>query len=367
MKLPLHIWMNFPSHHQSGLFSALRNAGVDLRVTYYESISVDRLSQGWQKENLQPWEHEVQGSATAALQRLHTLRDSVHIIPGYGSPLLRALVSAASHSGIRWCHWSEASHPGPRWIASFPRKRQFARAVNEHALGAFAQGDMARRDFMRWGINPEKISHLFYAAPPPSAMQPHPEISAFARGRLTFLFLGQLNHRKAIDIQIRAFSRLAPECACLVFIGSGDPGVYIRDVAVKKLTDRVHFFPPVPSSDVAKTLRAADVVLLPSRFDGWGVVANEAASLGKALILSSACGAAWHLVEPGVNGFVVAPGSVDSLHAALSTYVNGGRSLAARHGVESQRISERFTCEVSAQRLIQSIQSWTAGDRSSVS
>lgn len=356
----LHIWMNFPSHHQSGFFLALIAAGAELQVTYYSEISPERAALGWTVgSELQPWERSVEGRIDQALMRLRELSDYIHIIPGYGSPLLRELAAVASAENIRWCHWSEASHPGPRWLVGLPRKMHYARLVNAHALGAFAQGDMARRDFMRWGIRAEKIAHLFYAVSPIREVSPDPGISRFSRGRLTFVFLGQLNRRKAIDVQIEAFSQVDSNNACLVLVGSGNSSAYEHRIAKSNLADRVRIFPAVPSHAIAAVQCAADVLLLPSRFDGWGVALNEAASLGKALIASTATGAGWHLIEPGINGFIADAGSTPSLANAMSHYTRGGNDLARSHGLESRRIAKRFSCEAAAERLLGTLRSWS--------
>jgi glycosyltransferase involved in cell wall biosynthesis len=68
----------------------------------------------------------------------------------------------------------------------------------------------------------------------------------------------------------------------------------------------------------------------------------------------------WDLIEPGINGFLVKPGSVNSLSDAMQRYVQGGKQLALAHGQESLRISQNFTCEASAKRLVQTLHSWTA-------
>ena len=61
---------------------------------------------------------------------------------------------------------------------------------------------------------------------------------------------------------------------------------------------------------------AADIFVLPSRHDGWGVVVNEALGAGLPIIVSDRVGAR-DLVENGCNGFVTTAGDIDSLASAL--------------------------------------------------
>lgn len=358
----IHVWMNFPSHHQSGLFASLRRKGVDLQVTYYEQIAAHRVALGWSAGD-EPEQGELflAQSEFTPVQRLLQLRDYVQVIPGYGTPLLRSLVAEASRQDIAWCHWSEASRPGWRWWVRLAVKMQHARRVNRHALGAFAQGVLARQDFMRWGMAPEKIADLTYSIDfDPARAVPEQAIADFSGGRGVFLFVGRLDHGKAIDIQLRAFARLSdPDRSwCLVLVGSGDPVSFQQMAEALDIADRVLFLPPVPWERIAGVHKAGDVLLLPSRYEGWGAVANEAAACGKALIMSTACGAAWHLVTPGENGFLVSAGSVNSLANAMQKYVQGGRKLAAAHGAQSHRLYDGFTCDRMASRMVACISSW---------
>jgi len=360
--LKIHVWMNFPSHHQSGLFASLLRRGVDLQVTYYEEVSAQRLALGWSGTgDGAPWECFLSRSGASAVERLTQLHDYVHIIPGYGSPLLRELVAAACRQNIAWCHWSEAARPGWRWWARLLTKMRHARRVNRHSLGAFAQGVLARQDFMRWGMAPEKIADLAYSVNfDASAAEPEKSITDFAAGRGVFLFVGRLDHGKAIDVQLHALAKLGKAAAswCLVLVGSGDTQPYRTLAASLGIADQVLLLPPVPWERIASIHQAGDVLLLPSRYEGWGAVANEAAATGKALIMSAACGAAWHLINPGVNGYMVAPGSAESLAGAMRRYIQGGRALAGMHGERSRMLHEAFTCDSMAQRMVACISGW---------
>ncbi len=67
--------------------------------------------------------------------------------------------------------------------------------------------------------------------------------------------------------------------------------------------------------------------------------------------------AALHLIRPGMNGFRVRAGGVDSLAAALQAYVRNP-CLAAKHGEASLTLAEEFIPERSAQRFVAAIESW---------
>jgi len=366
--LKLHVWMNFPSHHQNGFFCSLRQQGVELLVTYYETVSAERKALGWGESSAQEgcefFLHEL---GVSPEQRLQQLADFIHVIPGYGTALTRRVVAHACRTGIRWCHWSEPAHPGWRWWARWLTRYRYAQQVNRYSVGAFAQGVMARNDFVRWGIRQEKISYLTYAVDVTGSedmasapVEADERITEFAAGRGVFLFLGQLIHRKAVDVLLCAFAELNAPDWCLVLAGNGDTEKYGAQLQRLQLQQRALLLPAASWDQVGALYRASDVLVLPSRFDGWGVVANEAVMHAKALVMSSACGSSWHLLQPGINGYVATPASVASLAAAMRNYVRGGRELAHAHGEESHRISAGFSCDMTAERMIKILRGWLA-------
>jgi glycosyltransferase involved in cell wall biosynthesis len=108
---------------------------------------------------------------------------------------------------------------------------------------------------------------------------------------------------------------------------------------------------------MASVLSCGHVLVQPSLYDGWGVVLNEGASSGLALIASDRVGAAYHLIEPGRNGFRVPGGSMDSLANAMRHYASQ-RALANEHGARSLELFQNFTPAASVERFKTAVRSW---------
>jgi glycosyltransferase involved in cell wall biosynthesis len=119
------------------------------------------------------------------------------------------------------------------------------------------------------------------------------------------------------------------------------------------------FTGPVPVGEVRGLIRSATAFVLPSRFDGWGVVLSEAAAEGVALIATASCGAAHDLIEPGFNGFVVESESVQQLAAAMKVYA-ADPACAIRHGRHSRIVSARFTPDRVASTFLETVEAWRA-------
>ena len=352
MRAPIRllVWSSIPTHHQSGFLTALRRRHIDLVVHYYRHLDANRLSLGWADPGKLPPGERYVPESLRAVACCPDWRDRIHIVPGYGCLFLMRLAWFLSGKGIPWLHWSEHSRPSRRSNVTFAVKRIYGQLVRRHALGALAIGELARQEFIRWGIPGERIRFLPYAVDSievPDTPDEEPAVSA------RFLFLGTLYPTKGVDVLLRAMRELlgAHPQARLELVGNDlSGGNYERDAERLEISHAVQFSTAVESRRVGSVLKRCDVLLLPSRHDGWGVVLNEAASAGRAIIASEACGAAHHLVRPGINGFRVPPGDAAALAQAMSAYcLEPG--LAVRHGNESLRIFEEFTPERNAERF----------------
>lgn len=355
--LRLLIWSSIPTHHQSGFFDALRQRGIDLVVHYYRRVHPDRLNMGWSDgRTLRDGERYV-GEVVRSLDLCPDWRERIHIVPGYGIAFLMRLAWCLSRQRVAWVHWSEHSQPTLHSQITFLVKRAYGRLARRHAIGALAIGELARLEFIRWGVDPARIRFLPYAVPAVSA-QPQPEVVRPA-GETRFLFLGQLIPRKGIDILLAAMKNVlaAYPDAHLELAGTDrSAGAYARDAARLGITRAVEFTGMVEARRVGEILSRCDVFVLPSRHDGWGVVLNEAASAGKAIIASDTCGAAHHLVLPDLNGFRFPSGDVAALTRAMLEYCRDA-SLAVRHGMQSLQVFQDFTPERNALRFEDALRS----------
>ena len=144
---------------------------------------------------------------------------------------------------------------------------------------------------------------LFGALPPP---EPRP-----AGAPLRFLFLGQAGVRKGIHLLLNAFSRLPRPAATLTVVGE----VQVPPATWARYADRVTHRPTVPRADVPALMRAHDMLVLPSYFEGSAVVLLEALAAGLGLIQSAAAGLG---VTPA-TGLCLPELSEEALEAAMAT------------------------------------------------
>ncbi|CAB4710100.1 MAG: glycosyltransferase [Actinobacteria bacterium] len=132
--------------------------------------------------------------------------------------------------------------------------------------------------------------------------------------RATALYVGRLDPEKGVDVLLAAVAGLDAD---VIVVGSGSDEPALRASAPAN----VRFLGWLDRDDLVPWFAAADVFVLPSRSEQWGMVLNEAAAAGLPLVASAAAGAAWDLIEDGVSGARVAPGDAEELREALASYL----------------------------------------------
>jgi glycosyltransferase involved in cell wall biosynthesis len=117
---------------------------------------------------------------------------------------------------------------------------------------------------------------------------------------------------------LRAFVRANVKGSYLLFVGEGPlRGELEREIATLGVGDRVKLLGFVNQSVLPEVYRAADVLVLASQYEAFGVVVNEAMLCGCVPVVSDHVGARFDLVEDGRTGFVFPAGDVEKLAAVL--------------------------------------------------
>jgi glycosyltransferase involved in cell wall biosynthesis len=130
------------------------------------------------------------------------------------------------------------------------------------------------------------------------------------------LFSGKLIPRKRPQDLLLAASRL--DNVHVAFAGDGILRDELKRTAeVLGVTSRVHFLGFINQTELPIVYRAADVLVLPSDREPFGLVVNEAFACGVPAIVSTACGSAGDLVREGLTGYVVPVGDIEALARRL--------------------------------------------------
>jgi len=139
------------------------------------------------------------------------------------------------------------------------------------------------------------------------------------------LFVGKLLQNKQPLTLLRAFCKTQNEInkpIVLVFVGEGKQKSELELYCDEHNIQNVIFSGFVNQKNISKYYTVANIFVLPSIEEHWGLVLNEAMCAKNAVIASDTVGAAVDLVRPGENGFIFPVGNVDILSKYLTKLVN---------------------------------------------
>jgi D-inositol-3-phosphate glycosyltransferase len=207
-------------------------------------------------------------------------------------------------------------------------------------------------------IVPPGVDHAFFG--PGHRPQARRALGLPLDGRL-LLFVGRIQPLKCADAAIETLAELQEsgrEPYRLVVVGgpSGPHGEKslqgLHDIAdARGVREHVHFVDPQPHELLSSYYRAADVCLVPSRSESFGLVALEAAACGTPVV-ASAVGGLTTLVEEGHTGFLVEdPDPV--AYAAAVRRVFDEPLAAERLSTASVLMARRYTWRAAATTLVE--------------
>lgn len=115
--------------------------------------------------------------------------------------------------------------------------------------------------------------------------------------------IGQFIYRKGFDVLLNACSKISGDYE--LYIIGGEPTTEYLRIVNELCLDNIKFIDFMKKRDLVKFYLASDIFVLPTREDIWGLVVNEAMSLGLPVISTENCVAGVELIEDGINGFIV--------------------------------------------------------------
>jgi glycosyltransferase involved in cell wall biosynthesis len=250
----------------------------------------------------------------------------------WSSPANIAALAARRRRGwavATW--WGSFTRPHPTW----PRRvaEPWVRFFMRSADACLAYGTRHARDLGAMGVDPARTVIAPITALTPD--HPPPRGRARAGDETRFLFVGRFIERKGLITLLEAF-RLAG-IGELRLVGDGPLSAEVGRVAVGDSRIRLagHLAGPALSQAYAE----ADVLIVPSLYEPWGLVVHEGLAHGLPVITTDQVGAADDLVDPGVNGYVVPAGDAQATADAMEV-------LAGWTAEDRERAAER-----SAERL----------------
>lgn len=331
----LIFWQTVPSPHQVSYIQRLAASPAFEQVTLVAErpLGLERLSLGWDNVTvkgldivLSPDHAKVSG--ILACEPACT----IHLLGGYrGLAFARRVLSERQRVGFGCGLISEGADI--RGIIGKARKLVYmceARRFRAHFDFILAMGENGTRWFRNAGWPTHKLFPFAYVTENP-VDQPGATLINVPPRPFRLAYVGQLIPRKGVDFLLKALARLPGNLSWqLTVFGAGIMDSHLRQTAQElEIAARVSFRGAIPIKQVSEEMSQSDLVLLPSRFDGWGAVVNESLMCGTPVLCSDACGAKDLLGEPW-RGEVLPVGSPGAWVEALGRWIKSGPVPASR-------------------------------------
>lgn len=160
------------------------------------------------------------------------------------------------------------------------------------------------------------------------------------KGSLIFLYAGKLDENKNVSLLIKAFISLNTSVHYLLIVGNGVKESELKEQS--KLHKNIIFLNFQNQQQMPGIYAAADIFVLPSKTETWGLSINEAMAAGKPVIASNTIGATFDLVKNNENGFIFKSDNVTDLKRKLNHFINDLNAVLLM-GKASLEIIEKYS------------------------
>lgn len=350
------LWItNIPSPYRVDFFEGLGEK-VDLTVLFEKSKS-DERDNSWVQENFNNFKAIILNGINVKTDssfnfkiRKYLKQDKKYDYIVVSNPL--------TITGM-YCIQYLKKHKLSFYIETdggFPKEGNgFKERIKKYFIGA-AQGWLStakihEQYYLQYGADKEKIFKYPFTSVKEEDVLEKPVSNsgkAYLRTELgirqekMILAVGQFIPRKGLDLLLKVTGNLDDNIA-VVLLGGEATEEYLKIIAEQKLKN-IYFPGFIKKKDIQKYYRAADIFVLPTREDIWGLVINEAIAAGLPVITTDRCIAGTELIVQKKNGFIVPVDDEEKLLEAIRMII-GDESLLKSMSIESLKIARQYTIE----------------------
>jgi glycosyltransferase involved in cell wall biosynthesis len=283
-------------------------------------------------------------------------------VHGYASANALHAILAANTLGIPVLLRAESwLADRPRSLSTLAAKQLFLRLLRPGIAATLPIGSR-NRDYwahyfgadMPQFLMPYAVDNAWFAqrtaATDPSKLRTELELTP---DRPVILFASKLQTRKHADHLLEAYARLcatqpaAGQLPYLLIVGDGEERTRLEARTRELALEGVRFPGFRNQSELPAFFALADVFVLPSRHEPWGLIVNEAMAASCAVIVSDEVGAHADLVTDGVEGFVFPVGDIGALTSALTRAVsNPEQTQRMREAARARIASWDFEADI---------------------
>ena len=324
-KLTFIFWQNINSMHQSAFLKALALQHNVTLVTMMRGSG--REDMGWFEPEL-PGVHllNIHDIDWKSLIRENRGEEAIHVFAGLHA--FRPVHRAMKYAMLLGCRIGVYAEPlvMKGFAGVIKQIRGCWDAITKAGRIDFVLciGQECRRQYLGWGFPAHKLHDWAYVTESQdSPIEPSPDHRPFK-----IIFPATCSPRKGADLLLEAAITLPAEVSfeliCYSLSNHEENPFERRMKSLIGAKKHIRLLPFVDNEKVKSAISQADLLVLPSRFDGWGAVVNEALHTGTPVLVSNRCGSASLIEGNPLLGEVFGPPSVTCLREALVRAIRQG-------------------------------------------
>lgn len=348
--------MDHPSPHMLGLLTALAEREDCAAEVIYLRPGAPERSWGDPPGDL-PFDIAAPSKRSSAVLNIpavlaamsHRRVDIWVVNTCYTTPETWAAVAWLNAARRRWVYMNEPLRPRGRADAL---KRRLLQTLLKGASGVIGAGDEAKARYaeLAGGVPSASVPYYVDLA---DFLRLEPRQDRPAGSPVRFLFVGQMIHRKGLDLLLAACRSLPETGWTLTLVGEGPLRAQLERAARERWgPDQVRFVGQIPYDDRVAAFAGHDVFVFPSRWDGWGMAPVEAMAAGLPVISTDQVMSAREFVRDGQNGYLV---RLDEAPAALADRMRrfiDDPAMIHQMGAAARAALADYRGEVGAARLV---------------
>jgi glycosyltransferase involved in cell wall biosynthesis len=280
-KIKVVFVINTITHYQLQFLNFLRRF-LDIRVLFH-SKNHKNYEFSYQRKNFIYFIEEYKNKNLFIKKIIHDFKPKFLILGGYKLKYNSIIIKYIKNLRIRYLYWLERFDKDKK--IKLKIIQLLIRNILFKADGILSVGKEAERFYKQYNKN---TCNLPYSI----EINKLNKKKNFNNNKINFLFVGQLIKRKGLDLVLNVINNLNTETQNKIFftiVGNGKLSKEIKFLEHTKRNVKYYSFQNI--NKLNKLYLRNDVLLFPSRFDGWGVVPMEAMSNAMLIISSKNCGA----------------------------------------------------------------------------
>ncbi|NJL85871.1 MAG: glycosyltransferase family 4 protein [Leptolyngbyaceae cyanobacterium SM1_1_3] len=256
-------------------------------------------------------------------------------------------------------HWKviiayEGSSPGVDYRNS-PVRLRLRRLMVKWADACITNSQAGRDYLVKLLKAPEdEVFVQPYEVPAADALAESETAIAAPAKRPCFIFVGSVKPRKGVHLLLQACVRLVEQGYqdySVWIVGDGEQCDQLQTFCIEQgLTEQVQWLGRVEYDQLGGYFAQADVFVLPTLEDTWGMVVLEAMVLGKPILCSTLAGAS-ELIQDGENGYRFDPRDAEVFAARMQQFI-ANPALVNEMGKASTAVMSRYTPAAAADFLV---------------